>query len=145
MVNRSRLVNPTIRFCLLDNTCRGDYIPRGQGGMALDGNLGSRLKGQRDRLGESLQRVADAIGASKAHVWEIESGRAQNPSVNLVRRLASHFGVTVGWLLGEQPDLDGPDQRAAVLYAAARDLPDDDFTLLKSIVETMRKRRSSAL
>jgi transcriptional regulator with XRE-family HTH domain len=102
--------------------------------------LGSRLRLLRDKADQSLQQVADAVGASKAHIWEIETGRSQNPSIDLVRRLAGHYSVTVGWLLGEQADRTAPDQRAAVLYAAARDLGDDDFTLLESIVETLRRR-----
>ena len=105
-----------------------------------DDRLGRRLRSLREESGESLQQVAAAIGASKAHISEIETGRSQNPSLDLVRRLAVHFGVTVGWLLGEQLDRSAADQRAAVLYAAARDLPDPDFSLLESIVDTLRKR-----
>lgn len=107
-------------------------------------DLGGRLRLLREKSGESLQQVADAIGASKAHVWELETGRSQNPSVDLVRRLASHFSVTMSWFLGEEPDPSAPDQRATVLYAAARDLRDEDFTLLESIVDTLRKRNSAA-
>ena len=106
--------------------------------------FGGVLKGLREAKGESLQQVADAIGASKAHVWELETGKSQNPSVDLVKRIASHYGVTVGWLLGEQPDRSAADQRAAVLYAAARELGDDDFGLLASIVETLRKRSAAS-
>src|ERR1700722_18208513 len=110
----------------------------------MEPDLSSRLRGLREKTGESLQQVADSIGASKAHVWEIETGRSQNPSIDLVRRLAAHFSVTVGWLLGEQEDASSSDQRAAVLYAAARDLREEDFTLLQSIAETLRKRREAA-
>ena len=106
----------------------------------VEPDLSSRLRALREKAGESLQQVADAIGASKAHVWEIETGRSQNPSIDLVRRLAAHFEVTVGWLLGEQPDATSSDQRAAVLYAAVRNLREEDFTLLQSIAETLRKR-----
>jgi transcriptional regulator with XRE-family HTH domain len=106
----------------------------------VDESLGSRLRSLRGEAGESLQQVSAAIGGSKAHIWEIEAGRSQNPSLDLVKRLAAHFGVTVGWLLGEQLDKDAPDQRAAVLYAAARELPDVDFSLLESIVDNLRKR-----
>ena len=102
--------------------------------------LSARLRSLREEAGESLQQVAAAIGASKAHIWEIETGRSQNPSLDLVRRLATHFGVTVGWMLGEQLDRSATDQKAAVLYAAARELPEPDFNLLESIIDTLRKR-----
>jgi transcriptional regulator with XRE-family HTH domain len=111
----------------------------------MDPELSERLRALREKAGESLQQVADAIGASKAHVWEIETGRSQNPSIDLIRRLAAHFSVTVGWLMGEQPDAGTPDQRAAVLYAAARNLREEDFSLLQSIAETLRKRSETAM
>ena len=39
--------------------------------------LGDKIKELRMKSGESLQDVASAIGASKAHVWEMESGRSK--------------------------------------------------------------------
>src|SRR3546814_3321242 len=55
--------------------------------------LGAKLRELRVERGQSLQQVADAVSASKAHLWEVETGKTQNPSVDLVRRLADHFGV----------------------------------------------------
>src|SRR3546814_20641460 len=60
--------------------------------------LGAKLRELRVERGQSLQQVADAVSASKAHLWEVETGQTQNQSVDLVRRLADQFGVTVGWL-----------------------------------------------
>jgi transcriptional regulator with XRE-family HTH domain len=105
---------------------------------ALD--LADRMRSLREKSGQSLQQVAQGVGASKAHVWEIETGRSQNPSVDLLRCLAAHFGVTVGWLIGEQSEPSAVDQRAAVLYAAARNLGEADFQLLESIVRNLRER-----
>ena len=34
--------------------------------------------------GESLQDLANAVGVSKAHSWELEKGRSANPSYDLV-------------------------------------------------------------
>ncbi len=47
--------------------------------------LGDKIKELRMKSGESLQDVANAIGASKAHVWEIESGRSSNPSLDMLQ------------------------------------------------------------
>jgi transcriptional regulator with XRE-family HTH domain len=33
--------------------------------------------------------VADAVRASKAHIWEIEQGRSKNPSMDLLSGLAN--------------------------------------------------------
>lgn len=63
------------------------------------------LRGQR---GLSLQDVADRAGLSKSHVWELEQGRARNPTVDTAARLARAFGVSIDYLIGvgtETPDL----------------------------------------
>lgn len=65
------------------------------------GAFAMRLKISRALRGESLQDVADAVGISKPHVWDMETGRSDNPGLKILRALAQHFGVTVSWLIGE--------------------------------------------
>src|SRR5688500_13700463 len=74
--------------------------------------LGAKITKLRMKRGESLQDVADAVGVSKAHIWELEKGRTDNPSMGLVTRLADHFGVTVAFLVGE--DLRAGDADAKI-------------------------------
>lgn len=64
--------------------------------------IGERLKALRVSSGESLQQVADSIGASKAHIWELESNKSQNPSLDLLRKIANHFDTTVAYLINEK-------------------------------------------
>ena len=66
--------------------------------------LGERLNSLRGKSGESLQQVADAVGISKAHIWEMEKGRSRNPSFELMQKLAAHFGVAVSVLTGESQE-----------------------------------------
>ena len=63
--------------------------------------IGERLKALRISKGESLQQLADAIGASKAHIWELESNKSKNPSLDLLRKLAGHFNTTIAYLISE--------------------------------------------
>ena len=63
--------------------------------------LGARLKELRVRKGESLQEVADAVSASKPHIWELEAEKSKNPSLDLLTRLAQHFNVSISYLLDE--------------------------------------------
>ena len=53
--------------------------------------LAQRLKELRLKKGDSLQGLADAVGVSKAHVWELETGKSKNPSIELLTKLAKHF------------------------------------------------------
>jgi Zn-dependent peptidase ImmA (M78 family) len=59
-----------------------------------------QLKQLRLRKGRSLQQVADAVGVSKPHIWEVEAGKS-NASLDLVTKLAKYFGVSISALMGE--------------------------------------------
>lgn len=88
-------------------------------------SLGLRIAELRRNKGESLQQVAEAVGVSKAHIWEMEKERTRNPAMDLVRRLANHFETTVAFLVGE--DMDGSDDeiQLARMFREARQLGDD--------------------
>jgi transcriptional regulator with XRE-family HTH domain len=54
----------------------------------------------------SASRLADAVGASKPHIWELEAEKTANPSLDLLKKLAAHFEVPVSHLLEERADVD---------------------------------------
>jgi transcriptional regulator with XRE-family HTH domain len=60
--------------------------------------IGDKIKELRIRNKQSLQQVADSVGVSKAHIWEMERGTSANPGLELVKKLAEHFKVTVAYL-----------------------------------------------
>ncbi|MCQ0970157.1 helix-turn-helix domain-containing protein [Paracoccus sp. TK19116] len=94
----------------------------------------------RRQAGESLQQVADGVGVSKAHIWELEKGRSNNPSFDLVRKIAAHFGVTTDALAGEQ-GLPGPEeQRIGRLHRDLRDLEDEDLKLVEDMIVSLQAR-----
>jgi len=103
-------------------------------------SIGAKLKDLRLRKGSSLQQVADAVGASKAHIWELESGKSRNPSLDLLRRLAEHFGVTVAGLVGET--LEGGDERLMKMYRDLKDLSEADRALIEDVIASMKKRKA---
>jgi transcriptional regulator with XRE-family HTH domain len=106
-----------------------------------DLSLAMRLQKLRTAKRESLQDVADAIGASKGHVWELEKGTAKNPSVELLRKLAEHFGVTIASLIGETPDPQH-DEQLLVMFRDLKQLAEPDRAVLEDIIKGMKKRSS---
>ena len=76
--------------------------------------IGAKLKELRINKKQSLKQVADAVGASKAHIWELETGRSSNPSVQLLQKLADHFEISIASLIGEKSE-DLTDMEAAFL------------------------------
>jgi len=51
------------------------------------------IASERERLGLSLQAVADRAGITKSHMWELENGRAVNPTIATVNGLAKALGI----------------------------------------------------
>lgn len=51
--------------------------------------LGDLIKRERENWGYSLADLARKVGASKAHVWELEAGRSINPTAEMVGKLAA--------------------------------------------------------
>lgn len=50
--------------------------------------LGDFIRARRDALGMTLEAVAKLAGCTKSHVWELEQGRARNPTVLMMYGLA---------------------------------------------------------
>lgn len=63
--------------------------------------LAQRIAMLRAQSGLSLQEVANLAGCTKTHVWEIEKGRATNPTLRVLLGLSASFDVTVAYLIGE--------------------------------------------
>jgi len=107
-------------------------------------SLGARITELRLKSNQSLQEVADAVGVSKAHIWELEKGRAQNPSMGLVTRLADHFGVTVAMLMSEDINARDADPTLARMFRQARDLDPQDLKILDDMLKSLLKRRKGS-
>ena len=91
-----------------------------------------------------MQQVADAVGVSKAHIWEMEKGRADNPSMALVTRLADHFGTTVAFLVGEDIEASDADPELQQMFRQAQKLDPRERAILDGMMKTLianRQRR----
>ncbi len=107
--------------------------------------LGARITALRLKKGQSLQEVADAVEVSKAHIWEMEKGRADNPSMHLVQRLADHFGVSTAFLVGEDPGAADADPKIARMFRQAGELDPDDLALLDEMMKLLLERRRKSV
>jgi transcriptional regulator with XRE-family HTH domain len=70
---------------------------------------GSRMLELRQRYNISQQALSKLVGVGRTQIVNIEAGEG-NPSLETLRRLAYHFGVTTDWLLGMdeyEPETDG--------------------------------------
>lgn len=101
-------------------------------------SLANKLKELRLKKGQSLQQVADGVGVSKAHIWELERGTSTNPGLELIKKLAAHFNVTVAFLT----DDDAEPQAAALQFFREFEgkLSDKAWEALRSVAGALEKK-----
>ena len=89
----------------------------------------------------SLQNVADKVGISKAHVFNLEKGITANPSMDLVIKLAELFRVRVADLVGDDPEADDQPAEVVAMFRDLKVLDPADRDTIRMLMETMKKRR----
>ena len=103
-------------------------------------SLALKLKNLREASKKSLQDVATEVGASKAHIWELETGKSRNPSVDLLQKLAGCFKVSVSELLGENPAEADAKPEIIAMYRELKSLDDADLETIRVLMERLKKR-----
>ncbi len=103
-------------------------------------SFGRRLNQLRTRSRLSLQDVADAVGMSKAHVWNLEKGLSENPSIEMVTKLADLFRVRVADLVGENPGAEAEPPEMVAMFRDLKRLDDRDRETIRVLMEQMRQR-----
>ncbi len=103
--------------------------------------LGARLKELRLKKGFSLQDLADKVGASKAHIWDLETGRAKNPSMELLAKLAKALNTTIYDLVGESLPTDDEPELVA-MFRDLKDLSEGDRDVIRSMMERLKTKKS---
>lgn len=103
-------------------------------------SLATRLNQLRLKKGKSLQEVADAIGVSKTHIWELEKGRSENPSFEMLTKLADYFKVSIRYLVGEDHE-SKDDPQLERMFRQVGELDERDRALLDDMIANMVRRR----
>ena len=89
----------------------------------------------------SLQDVANEVGISKAHVFNLEKGITANPSMELVVKLAELFRVRVADLVGENPKAEDEPAEMVALFRDLKGLDEGDRKVIQLLMESMKKGR----
>lgn len=102
-------------------------------------SLAAKIKKLREKKGQSLQQVADGVGISKVHIWELEKGSSKNPSLEIIKRLAEHFGVPTAYF---HDDSIEPEDAAALQFFREFDgkLSEKDWDTLKSVAGALKAK-----
>lgn len=86
-------------------------------------------------------KMCTDIGISKSTMTELKMGRKKGLSAEYAQKIASYFGVTVGYLLGEEDKPtaqgDGLSEKKQELINCIKALPDDNILTLLQIARMM--------
>jgi transcriptional regulator with XRE-family HTH domain len=103
-------------------------------------SLAAKLKELRGKNRQSLQDVADAIGASKTHIYDLETGRSTNPSIELLTKLATHFRVAIADLLGENPEGKDEEPGLVAMYRDLKSLAPQDRETIQMLMDRLKPK-----
>jgi transcriptional regulator with XRE-family HTH domain len=103
-------------------------------------SLGSKIKALRLKQNKSLQDVADAVGASKNHIWDLETGNSRNPSFGLLTKLAKCFSVSVAELIGEKPGAKDDDPQVVAMYRELKELTPQDRETIQVLMDRLKAK-----
>lgn len=84
--------------------------------------MGQRIKERRAAFGMSLQELAEKAGSSKAHIWALENGQVENPSIVLIMRVASALVLSLDELLGFDTTVPILSEKEMALIVAHRQI-----------------------
>jgi transcriptional regulator with XRE-family HTH domain len=107
--------------------------------------LYERLHSLCEEKGIKGAKMCRDLGLSKSVMTDLKSGRKKTVNAETAQKIASYFGVSVGYLLGEEEPKNKPTNNGELsesqkrLYDFCSTVPDDKVDLIlrvmKSIVE----------
>src|SRR5690242_14616525 len=95
----------------------------------------AQLKKLRLKKGESLQELADAVALSKAHVWELETGKSSNPTKEVLERFSDHYKVSVAELIGETDASEDGD--LAIMFRHLREIDPSEREHIQALIDSI--------
>ena len=91
-------------------------------------------------------RLCDELGISRGLMTDLKMGRKKGINAETAQKIASFFGVSVGYLLGiESSDTVNAvnlDQIDVAFYGEFKELSEEDKETVRDMVRIMRERRA---
>ena len=77
------------------------------------------------------------LGISRSLMTDLKMGRKKSISAETAQKIAAHFGVTVGYLLGQPDELEDVD---IAFYGQYKELTDEQKDAVRQMVRLMRQK-----
>ena len=103
-----------------------------------------------ERDGIRPGRLCDELGISRGLMTDLKMGRKKGVNAETAQKIASYFGVSVGYLLGidssdavqSSAEAINLDQVDVAFYGDFKELSDEDKETVRDMVRIMRQRRA---
>ena len=108
------------------------------------GNLYETIQNLCTQRGIRPGRLCEETGLSRGLITDLKMGRKKSLSAETAQKIAAYFGVSVGYLLGqEETASDVLDQVDVAFYGDFKELDEEQKEAVRDMVRLMRARRDS--
>jgi len=91
-------------------------------------------------------RLCDELSISRGLMTDLKMGRKKSVSAQTAQKIAAYFGVSVGYLLGQE-ETGAPgdilDQVDVAFYGDFKELDEEQKEAVRDMVRLMRERRAA--
>lgn len=88
-------------------------------------------------------RLCDELGISRGLLTDLKMGRKKGLTAQTAQKIAGFFGVSVGYLLGQQAQPDVLEQVDVAFYGDFKELSEEEKNAVRDMVHLMRQRRNA--
>lgn len=110
------------------------------------GKLYENINALCSEKGIKPSKMCSDIGISRGLITDLKMGRKNGVTAVTAQKIASYFGVSVGYLIGEDAEKSPNDILEEVdiaFYGDYKELDEDDKATVRDMVRIMRERRSN--
>ena len=105
-------------------------------------SLFDRIQSLCEEKGIRPGRLCNELGISRSLMTDLKMGRKKTVNAETAQKIAGFFGVSVGYLLGQDGD-DLLDQVDVAFYGEYKELNEEDKETVRDMVRLMRERRAA--
>ena len=110
------------------------------------GSLYERIQSLCESNGIRPGRLCDELQLSRGLITDLKMGRKKSLNAQTAQKIAGYFGVSVGYLLGQEdasaPQSDILDDIDVAFYGEFKELDEQEKETIRDMVRLMRRRRT---
>lgn len=86
--------------------------------------------------------LCSELGLSRGLMTDLKMGRKKGVSAQTAQKIAAYFGVSVGYLLGQEEASDILDEVDVAFYGDFKELNEEEKETVRDMVRLMRRKRT---